>query len=199
MSVKKLFVRGELPKSPRRAFLERIRLRSFRPLAFDEEAEERHGWCALGRPLELEPPPEEVFQSDYLTLGLRWDRYRFPAALLNARLEQAARTLRGQSEGGKLSAKVRGELRRRVVLELRKKYLPGMKMVDMVWCLGRGEVFFWSHSASFVERLSALFELTFGLELLESSPWSAAVQLRPDAKSERALQGLEHVGFHGPR
>jgi hypothetical protein len=97
MSVKKLFVRGELPKSPRRAFLERIRLRSFRPLAFDEEAEERHGWCALGRPLELEPPPEEVFQSDYLTLGLRWDRYRFPAALLNARLEQAARTLRGNS------------------------------------------------------------------------------------------------------
>ena len=198
MSVKKLFVSGELPKSLRRSFLERIHLRSFRPLAPDEEAEERFGWCGVGRALELDPAPEDIFQAGYLTLGLRWDRFRFPAALVQARIEEASRAARGTGEG-RLSRQLQSEIRARVLTELRKKFLPSMRTADVVWNLERSEVFFWSHSKAMVERLSALFELTFGLELTESSPWSAAVRLLPDEKTRRALSGLEHHGFHGPR
>lgn len=196
ISPSKLIVRGQLPKDVRRSFMERIALRAFRPLRVEEEAEERAGWCALGQAFDLELSPDKVFDGPYLCLGVRVDRYRFPPQVVNAELAKAARAALQKSGHERLSQTQKTELKKRVVQGLRRKYLPSMQMVDMVWHLDREELFFWSQSAGQRERLGALFELSFGLELSDNSPYVAAERLFPKEPRKAALERAELTGFH---
>jgi recombination associated protein RdgC len=195
MSTTKFYVRGELPKNLRRSFPERIALRTFRPLEPDEEAEERAGWCALGQPLDLDLSSEKVFNGAYLTLGLRVDRYRFPARIVQAELAKAARAALAKSGHERLSKTQKSELKKRVLSGLRRRYFPSMLGVDLVWNLDAGEAFFWSQSRGLIERVQALFELCFGLALLENGPFAAAERCLPERRRS-ALDRLERTLFH---
>ena len=195
MSTTKFYVRGDLPKNLRRSFTERIALRTFRPLQPDEEAEERAGWCAIGQPLDLELSPDKVFNGPYLTLGLRVDRYRFPARIVQAELAKASRTALAKSGHERLSRTQKTELKQRVLSQLRKKYFPQMMAVDLVWHLDAGEAYFWSQSAGVIERLSALFELCFGMTLAQNGPFIAAERLLPEQRRSQ-LDRLERTMFH---
>jgi recombination associated protein RdgC len=156
MSPSKLFVQGEVPKDVRRAYMDRIVLRAFRPLRVDEEAEERAGWCVLGQAFDLELSPDKVFEGPYVRLGLRVDRYRFPPQVINAELAKASHTARQKTGHERLSRTQKSELKKRVLQGLRRKYLPSMQLVDAVWHLDRQELYFWSQSAGHRERLGAL-------------------------------------------
>jgi recombination associated protein RdgC len=195
LSTTKFYVRGELPKNLRRAFMERIALRIFRPLEPNEEAEERAGWCAIGQPFDLDLSADKVFNDTYLTLGLRLDRYRFPARVVQAELARASQAALQKSGHERLSRAQKAELKQRVMSGLRRKYLPSMQAVDVVWHLDAGELYFWSQSRGMIERLSALFELCFALGLVENSPFSAAERLLP-AQRRAQLEQLEHTPFH---
>jgi recombination associated protein RdgC len=193
----KFYVEGELPKDIRRSYMERIRLRVFKPLKVEEEAEERAGWCALGQALDLELSPDKVFNGPYLVLGLRLDRYRFPAAVINAELARVSRETLKKSGQERLSRTQKSEIKVRVVQGLRRKYLPSMQVVDVVWHLDRGQLFFWSQSAAFQERLGALFELSFGLELTADSPYVAARRLSTEPSWQASLNEITLTPFHG--
>lgn len=203
MNASKFYVQGDLPKDVRRSYMQRIELRAFRPLRPEEEADERVGWCAVGQPFELELTPEKVFTGPYLALGFRVDRYRFPPAVVNAELEQASRALREKRGQEKLSRSQKEELKQRVLHSLRRRYLPRMQVVDLVWHLDRQELYFWSQSGALHERLGALFELSFGLELVLDSPFVAATRLLDDKAQKAALQqatlSVFHQETHGPR
>lgn len=196
MSAARFHVRGDLPKDVRRSYLERIRLRTFQPLRADEEAEERAGWCALGQPLDLELTSPKIFQGPYLTLGLRADKYRFPPAVVNAELALASQALRSKNGQEHLSRTQKAELKTRVLSRLRRKYLPSMRAVDVVWNLDRKELYFWSGSAALKQHLGALFELSFGLELVASSPWVDASRLLTSAEQRSRLESVELTVFH---
>lgn len=195
MSTTQLFVRGELPKNLRRVFMERILLRKFKPLEPDEEAEERAGWCALGQPFDLDLSPDKVFNGPYLTLGLRVDRFRFPARVVQAELAKLSGAARQKSGSEQLSRAQKTELKRKVIASLRRRYFPNMQAVDLVWNLDAGEAFFWSQSPGLIERLSALFELCFALTLVENSPFVAAERCLPERKRS-TLDRLERTLFH---
>jgi recombination associated protein RdgC len=195
MSTTKLYVRGELPKNLRRSFMERIALRIFRPLEPDEEAEERAGWCALGQPFDLALSPDKVFNGPYLTLGLRVDRYRFPARVVNAELAKASHAALKKSGNERLSRAQKTELNRRVLAALRQRYFPNMLGVDLVWHLDAGEAFFWSQSPGLIERLGALFELCFGLTLVENGPFVAAQRCVAERRHPE-LDRIERTLFH---
>ena len=195
MSTTKLLVVGELPKNLRRSFMERIALRTFRPLEPDEEAEERAGWCALGQPFDLDLSPDKIFNGPYLTLGLRVDRYRFPARIVQAELAKASQASLQKNGQERLSRSQKTELKRRVLAALRRKYFPSMLAVDLVWNLDAGEAYFWSQSRGLIERLSALFELCFALTLVENSPFVAAERLFPSQRRSH-LDQLERTPFH---
>jgi recombination associated protein RdgC len=203
MSASKFYVQGDLPKDVRRAYMERIALRVFRPLRPEQEEEESAGWCAVGQPFDLELSAGKVFTGPYLSLGFRTDLYRFPPAVVHAELEQAARALRQKRGQEKLSRTQKDELKQRVLQGLRRRYAPRMQAVDLVWNLDRGELYFWSQSAGLRERLSALFELSFGLELVLDSPYIAALRTLQSKALEAALQQVALSAFHeeinGPR
>lgn len=197
MSTRKFYVRGDVPKNLRKAFAERIALRSFRPLKPEEEAEERFGWCALGQPSDLSPTPESIFRDSYITLGLRMDRYRFPSAVVNAKLQEATKEKLKREGSEKLSRPESAELKARVLIDLRRQYLPTMRMVDLVWNLDRAELQFWSNSQNVGETLSGLFELTFGLELVGNSPYIAAREVITDKPRLSRLDQAELTPVHG--
>jgi hypothetical protein len=199
MSVAKFWVEGDLPKDPRRAFMSRVTLRRFQPLRADEDVEERYGWCALGEPGDLDLTTGKVFQNEYLTLGFRWDRFKFPAALVNGQLAEAMQRALARTDKESLSRNQKAELKQQVLAKLKQKYLPSMRMVDMVWHFDRREVFFWSHSSALRERLLACFELTFGLELVLNNPYTAGLKLLPGRATQQALQQLEAETFRGSR
>jgi hypothetical protein len=197
MSASKFYVVGDLPRDLRRAFAERVRLRTFQPLAPDAEEEEAFGWCAMGQPLDLDLSTQKVFSVGYITLGLRWDRYRFPPAVVHAQLAQAAKAACDKLGRERLSKSEKTDLKQRVMHDLRRKYLPSMRAVDVVWNLDRQLLFFFSQSATLRDRLAALFELTFGLDLALDSPFMAATQLLPDAETRAALDAVTLTALHG--
>lgn len=197
MSTRKFYVRGEVPKNLQKAFAERIALRAFRPLKPEEEAEERFGWCGLGQPADLSPSLGSIFRDSYITLALRMDKYRFPSEVVNAKLQEATRDKLKRDGSEKLSKPESAELKAQVLLDLRKQFLPTLKIVDMVWSLERAEVQFWSNSSSVGDTLVSLFELTFGLELVPNSPYMAAREVVTDKTRLSRLDLVELTPVHG--
>ena len=193
----KFQIGGTPPKNLRKSFMERIRLRVFQPLVPEEEEEERFGWCAVSQPAQLEFAPHDVFQGPYVTLGLRWDRYRFPAPVIAAAYTEAVRRKRSETGRDQLSRTEKTELKAQVMSQLRHRYLPSSRQVDLVWHVEGGHLHFWSSSGPLIERFETLFELTFGLETTRNSPFVAACLLLDGTPARRQLDTVELGVFHG--
>lgn len=199
LTVSKFTVRGELPEDFRSTYMKAIRLRAFKPLTPDEEAEERIGWCAVGNPLDFELSPETVLYNGYLNLGLRVDKWRLPAPLLKAELNDAIAEKLQKSGKERLGKTEKDELRDRVALRLKKRLIPAMRHFDLVWNLETMTLWFWSQSAKTQEQLSVLFEQTFGLELVLHSPFVAATELDLTEGEAQALTTVEATPFHAAK
>ncbi len=191
----KFYVRGELPDDHRNSFMRRIRHRVFRPLTPDADEEERYGWCGVGSPLDLELRHEGVFCGSYLNLAFRVDRWRIPGALATAHLAEAERALLAKKGEERLGRTEKKELKAKVALALKKQLLPQMQCYDFSWNLDRGTALFWCQSKSVQERLAALFEATFALELAADSPYVAALERGLSSEQKAALNGAQQTVF----
>jgi len=195
----RFFTQGDLPKDLRKRFLEAARLRVFEPLKPDDEALEAIGWCAMERPFDLELDAGKMFHDSYVLLGFRVDRYRIPGALLRSHIADEERRLLERTKKQKLSRNEKVEIKDRVVMRLRKKVLPTSKAIDVVWHLDEGVVLFFGHSKRTLGDFCALFEKTFGMQLLEDSPYAAAARAPLSRELERALKAVEPVSFSNGR
>jgi len=199
LSVAKFSVRGDVPEDFRSTFIKAIRHRAFKPLTAEDEAEERLGWCVVAAPLDLELTHESVFYDSYLALGLRVDRWRLPATLLKAELEQAIAERLLKTGKERLGKTETDELKDRIATRLKKRVIPSMRHFDVVWNLDQAVLWFWSQSAKTQEQLSVLFEQTFGLELVVHSPYVAATELDLTEGEARALAAAEATPFHAAK
>ena len=195
----RFFTQGSLPKDLRKRFLEAARLRVFEPLKPDDEALEAIGWCAMERPFDLELDAGKMFHDSYILLGFRVDRYRIPGALLRSHIADEERRLLERTKKQKLSRNEKVEIKDRVVMRLRKKVLPTSKAIDVVWHLDEGYVLFFGHSKRTLGDFAALFEKTFGMALIEDSPYAAATRAGLTKEHERALKNVEPVSFSSGR
>lgn len=195
----RFLTQGSLPKDLRKRFLEAARLRVFEPLKPDDEALEAIGWCAMERPFDLELDAGKMFHDSYILLGFRVDRYRIPGALLRSHIADEERRLLERTKKQKLSRNEKVEIKDRVVMRLRKKVLPTSKALDVVWHLDEGVVLFFGHSKRTLGDFAALFEKTFGMALLEDSPYAAATRAQLSREHERALKAVEPLSFSSGR
>lgn len=198
ISVAKFYVRGEVPNRFQTQYMKAIRLRTFEPLVPDEEDEERIGWCAPGNVLDLELDQQKVIFNEYITLGLRIDKWRIPRTLFKAHFEEAVAEAKVRTGKEKLSKKEKDDLKFRVNKRLRKKVLPSMRQDDLSWNVDRGEVLFWNRSPRIKEELCELFEKTFGLRLDEASPYMVAKELLGESEAQAGFQDLEQSSFLDP-
>ena len=195
----RFFTQGALPKDLRRKFLEAAKLRVFEPLKPEDEALEATGWCVMERPFDLELDSAKLFHDSYVQLGFRVDRYRIPGALLKSQISDEEQRTLGRTKKAKLSRNEKLEIKERVVMRLRKKVIPTSKAIDLVWHLDTGNVLFFGHSKRMLGDFAALFEKTFGLALVEDSPYAAATRSGLSRELERALKVIEPLSFSSGR
>jgi len=190
---------GKLPKDLRKRFLEAARLRAFAPLKPEDEALEASGWCAMERPFDLDIDAAKMFHDSYVLLGFRVDRYRIPGALLKSQIADEEARMLARGTRNRLSRNEKLEVKDRVVARLRKKVIPSSKAIDMAWNLDAGTVLFFTHSKRTLLDFSALFEKTFGLALVEDSPYAAATRADLSKALESALKDVEPLSFSAGR
>lgn len=176
LSFTRFFVTGVVPKDLRRRFLDAVRLRVFEPLDINNEANEASGWCVVERPFDLEFDETKLFYDRFVLLGFRVDKWRIPAAFVKAQLEDEEQRLLAKSGRERLGRAERADLKLKITIRLRKKILPAAKSFDVVWDLDGQTLLFFGHSAKLLLDFSALFETTFGLKLVEDSPYAAAMR-----------------------
>lgn len=196
ISFSKFYVRGDLPDGFRDRFVERIRLRAFRPLTVEEDEEQRAGWCSIENPLDFDLDHNKIFFNSYLNLGLRTDRWQVPAALFKAHFAEAEREHLAKRGRDKLGRREKEELRAIVSKKLRAQLIPAMKVVDLSWNLEAGVVRFWNQSPRAHEGLCELFAQTFELELVPESPYTAARELGLTSEQQNAFELLKPTVFH---
>jgi recombination associated protein RdgC len=195
----RFFTQGALPKDLRRKFLEAAQLRVFEPLKPEDEALEATGWCVMERPFDLELDSAKMFHDSFVLLGFRVDRYRIPGALLKSQISDEEQRQLAKGKKTKLSRNEKLEIKSRVVMRLRKKVIPTSKAIDLCWHLDRGVVLFFGHSKRMILDFAALFEKTFGIALLEDSPYAAATRAELPRELERALAQIEPLSFSSGR
>lgn len=196
ISFAKFYVRGELPEGLRDGFIERINLRAFRPLAAEEDAEQRDGWCSIENPLDCALDHGKAFFNAYLNLGYRVDRWQIPGPLFKAHFAEAERAHLAKNGREKLGKREKEELKTTVSRALRRQLIPVMKVIDLSWNLDTGVVRFWNQSAKVHEALEELFTDTFQLELVPESPYTAAAEIGLSAAELRAFEAIKPTPFH---
>ncbi len=161
------------------------RLRRFAFRDIDDTAEERSfGWVAFGNMLDTSFEAEPVDVGDVLLFALRLDTRRVPAAVFKKHVAIAlANALAAAKAQGKkfLSKEEKLEIRERVALQLRARFLPIPAVFQVVWNLRRREVLFASVHPKVLDLFQELFSLTFGLHVEPLTPYFAARALVDEA------------------
>lgn len=195
----RLFVQGKPPKDLRKKYLDSVRLRQFTPLAPEDEASEAVGWCVIERPFDLDFQADKIFYDRFVQLGFRVDKWRIPSVLLRSQMAEEEQRAKARSGREKLSRAEKEDIKLRVTSRLRKKILPTSRAFDMLWDLDAGTVLFFTHAARSTDEFTALFEKTFGLEVMVDSPYAAAGRSELSATQQKAFDRLEPISFAASR
>jgi hypothetical protein len=196
ISFTKFHVRGELPEGFRDTFVERMRVRAFRPLSPLEDAPQGIGWCSIENLLDLEIEHGKVYFETYLNVGLRIDTWQIPGSLFKAHFAEAEREHLAKKGREKLGRQEKEELKVIVTRKLRQQLMPVSKLIDLSWNLDTGAVRFWSQSARLHELLDEIFEDTFKLTLLPESPYTTAARLGLSELESNVFAELKPTAFH---
>ncbi len=195
----RLFVQGKPPKDMRKRYLDAVRLRKFTPLAPEDEASEAVGWCVIERPFDLEFEADKIFYDRFVQLGFRVDKWRIPGVLLKSHIADEQQRMLSRAGREKLTRAEKDDIKLRVTSRLRKKILPTSRAFDVLWDLDAGTVLLFTHASRSTDEFAALFEKTFGLELMIDSPYAAAGRLGLSATQQKLFDKIEPVSFAAGR
>jgi hypothetical protein len=195
LSFTRFHVVGTVPRDVRKRYLDSVRLRCFEPLDINGEANEASGWCVMERPFDLEFDEGKLFYDRFVLLGFRVDKWRIPGSLVKAHVEDEEQRLLGKSGRDRLGRAERADLKLKVTMRLRKKILPTAKSFDVLWDLDGETLLFFGHSAKMLLDFSALFETTFGLSLVEDSPYAAAQRANLSSVLQKRLAQVEPLSL----
>ncbi len=174
LTYRQYFVRGELPADWRDQFAEKINTHAFKDVDPAAEEERALGWCSPHFALDVDLHEGLWLHDAYLVLALRIDTLKVPGPQLKIYTEAECRRVMAEQKVDSLNRYQRAEIKERVKQELRKKILPGIKTIDMVWDLEGKVVRFWSGNTKTNEEFQELFEKTFEIGLGVDTPYTAA-------------------------
>lgn len=203
IAVRRYVVHGALPQDLRRKFTKGLRAHCFMPLDPTQELDRSSGWVSILDGEDADLAPEKLFfvaaGGEQLRFTLRTDVLKAPAA--EVRRQAGLRSAEKEaSEGRPLSRHEQRELKEEVARTLRLRAFPRVKLVDVVWDLDAGRIWFWSQTKAANELFLDLHAKTFGVEIEAEGPgrWARGLV------DEKALAKLEPTpelwaGFEGVR
>jgi hypothetical protein len=196
-SYTRFYVRGDAPSGNYRLEFEKaVAHECFRPLAPEDEEDERVGWCSVRDPFVTDVSGEDFLTSDHLHLGLRIDRWKVPRNLFKAHYAVAERELMDELGVGRLSRSQKEDLKVFVTRGLRKKTIPSMRHVEMSWDLASGQVRIFNTSKPVLMHALVHFEKTFKMELDEHCVFLGMEREGMDEDALERLLELEPARLH---
>jgi len=123
--------------------------------------------------MDFELDQSTYVYTDYIVLGMRVDAWSIPATTLKIYTEAEVRRVMTEQKRESLSRYEHAEARERVTLELKRRILPTIKVIDMVWNLEQNVVRFFNSSQRSNLDFLDLFEATFALSLMPCGAYSA--------------------------
>ena len=185
LTYRQYYVEGDLPDGFREKFLEALLGNAFKEIDVESGDERRMGWVNVQDLLDADFTIEKFLFNQYLCVALREDVIRIPATTLRVYVQKEEQLTMKRLNREKLSKFERDEVKDVVKGNLKRKMLPAIRAVDLVWNLDARTVWFWSHNRAMGEALEELFERTFGLRLV---PHNTYCSLLHAGLTERTLE-----------
>lgn len=167
-----------------RSVLEVLKENRIAPIAMDEVRESSMGWC---HPHTGEPDFQDALDwahGEALVFGLRVDSKKVPGTLYRLQVrhlldeidaQHKGRTERGDYDATGGSRRLKELARERVKMELLKRTLPSIKLVEILWNLQTNELWITSASQSVLDAFDECFVQSFQLPYVRLSPGVAGL------------------------
>lgn len=155
------------------------------------------GWVCYDDMLDCDwhtAPPQK---GEFVLFSLRLDTRRIPPAVIKKHLALALGKERlALAENGKnfISRDRKSEIKEKVLLGLRQRFLPVPAEFNVVWSIPHGIVWFASTQTKMVDMFMELFLATFDLHLEELTPFNLAASML-DEDQISALENVEETQF----
>lgn len=176
----------------KQTFIDGLNARCFRDIEVGAGQVDAFGWVSVDDLFATEFDWADVFRDPYICFSLREDRIKLPATVIKAHIRKREREYLKETGQEALSRSERGHLKEDVLLQLRRRAIPDIKVIDIVWNPLKGTLRFWTHSKRYREIFEELFVRTWGLNLIQQSPYALSVDGAEDA-DEKAKQVLDIV------
>lgn len=190
---------GELGELSEDNLKDALEAHAFRDIDPHGEEERTVGWVRFDDPFSAEWGPGELIQPGGLcVLRLRIDTLKVPAMTLKAYIQAAEREKLQAAARDKLSRAEKDQIKMDVRKDLRRRSLPKMALVDVLWNLSTGEVRLFSTARGTAALFTELFEKTMALELRSVGPMTVLWMRGLSEEDAEALSRTEPERFHLP-
>jgi len=155
---------------PRDEWLGALREHRFREPPSSALGGETLGWTALQNLCVTEFTHESCFFNQYFCWSLRIDNKTLPAKLLSALLDLRIQDWLAETGRERIPARVKGEIKDQLQLELFPRQLPSVGVHEIAWDLKSETIRIFANSTKVNESFRILFSQSFGLETRAIGP-----------------------------
>lgn len=184
------YVLEEPPAGFRDMFMEAVSRHAFRDIDIEGGKDRSIGWVALGEPFTTELTWDKVFLDPYVCVSLREDLIRIPGTAFQAHYERREREFLKSEARDVIKKSERSALKADVLLNLRLRALPDIRIYDVVWNTVDGSMRLWTHSKAIRETFEDIVRESWGLRIVPHAPYTV-MMARGDADPEVAAQLLD--------
>jgi DNA recombination-dependent growth factor C len=203
IAVRRYAVLDPLPAKPRERLTKGLRAHAFLPLDPKSDLDRASGWVSILDGDDADLQPEKLYFAapggEQLRFALRTDVIKPPRAEVKRQAAARAHEVEAE-EGRELSRRERRALQEEVARTLKLRAFPRVRVVDAVWNLDGGKLWFWSQTKAANETFIDLFAKSFGLRLEVEGParWAAGAVGSPQLGKLEPTRELWQ-GFAGVR
>jgi len=203
LTFRQYYVTEPMPEGWKDRYTASVQRYAFKEIDLASDEERALGWCSPLFALDCELDHTMWLYTDNIVLALRNDTLTVPGPLLRIHTEAESRRVMAEGKRVKLSRYERAEIKERVKLAMRKKQLPSLKTIDMVWNWmpeggGPSVVRFFSTNEKVNQEFCELFEATFERVLVPDSIFTATRDAMAMPELAESLLELDHEAFVDP-
>ncbi len=185
------FVMDEPEAGFRETFMDSVTKHAFRDIDIDAGKDRSIGWVSLGEPFQTELTWEKVFLDPYVCLSLREDVIKVPKTAFQAHYNERERRFLEEQGRDSLKKSERAALKEDVMVSLRRRALPDIRIYDVVWNTGDGTLRLWTHSKRLKESFEEVVAGTWGIRIVPNAPYTLMMARGETAETAGKLLDVE--------
>ena len=191
------YVDNEPGEGFRETLLEELVRHRHRDIDVEAGRDQSLGWVVMGTPWSKEFTWDKVFVDPYICVSLRNDRIRIPATTLRAYLAEREAQVMEETGRSSLERKERKAIKDDVLLQLRRRAVPDIKVFDVMWNVQDGTLRFWAQNRGIRDAFEELVHRSWGLTLVPLSPYSSTARNVAEPNAESAVLEFDPSDFVG--